>query len=84
MFQSAPQYAIVGFTLPLYSIRNVTTLTVIDCGSPRLWAEIVKNIQASKQHLCKLIPSLGKMCAKVYAVLLRKLATYVAILRFLG
>ena len=31
-----------------------------------------KNVQACKQRLCKFFPSLGKICAKFYAVLSRK------------
>ena len=36
MFQSAPKYAIFESILAFYTIRAVTTLTMVDYGSPRL------------------------------------------------
>ena len=36
------------------------------------------NVQACKQHLCKFSPSLGKICAKFYAVLFVAQVSYIA------
>ena len=35
-FLKWPKTAFFGYVLAFYSIRAVTTLTVVDCGSPRL------------------------------------------------
>jgi hypothetical protein len=36
LLKCAQNYDIFGFVLAFYSIRAVTTLTVVECGSPRL------------------------------------------------
>ena len=41
-------------------------------GCSKLVAEMEKNVQACKQHLCKIFLSFDKICANFYAVLLRK------------
>ena len=49
MFFSAQKYAIFVYILAFHSIRAITTLTMVDYGSPRL--RITKNGLFNKQKM---------------------------------